>query len=173
MGTIAARKCRSILANAENVVAIELLCAAQALDLFTNLKPGKGTMAAYKAIRKHLPHLEEDRVLSDDIAKMRSLNAFRRDPGRRGAGNRAAALSPRTKAALCRSFPQRTSSDPTGPRRHAGGLFFLLPIHSTVVASEILNVFVGSFGLVAGGPADGGGGRFSVQQIVYLSLPQC
>jgi histidine ammonia-lyase len=73
MGTIAARKCRDIVVNAENVVAIELLCAAQALDLFTNLMPGKGTMAAYKAIRNHISHLEEDRILADDIAVMRSL----------------------------------------------------------------------------------------------------
>jgi histidine ammonia-lyase len=73
MGTIAARKCRSIVANAENVVAIELLCAAQALDLFTNLKPGRGTMAAYKVIRKHISHLTEDRILADDIALMHSL----------------------------------------------------------------------------------------------------
>ncbi len=73
MGTISARKCRSIVANAENVVAIELLCAAQALDLFTNLKPGEGTMAAYQAIRKHIPHLEKDRLLAEDIAAMRAL----------------------------------------------------------------------------------------------------
>jgi len=73
MGTIAARKCRDILANAENVVAIELLCAAQALDLFTNLKPGKGTMAAYTAIRRHIPHLAEDRILAGDIAVLRAL----------------------------------------------------------------------------------------------------
>jgi histidine ammonia-lyase len=70
MGTIAARKCRNIVANAENVVAIELLCAAQALDLFTNLKPGEGTMAAYQAIRKKIPHLDKDRVLAEDIAAM-------------------------------------------------------------------------------------------------------
>jgi histidine ammonia-lyase len=73
MGTIAARKCRDIVANAENVVAIELLCAAQALDLFTNLKPGKGSMAGYKVIRKHISHLVEDRILADDIAAMRAL----------------------------------------------------------------------------------------------------
>jgi histidine ammonia-lyase len=73
MGTIAARKCRDILANTENVVAIELLCAAQALDLFTNLKPGRGTMAAYTAIREHIPHLAEDRILAEDIAVMRAL----------------------------------------------------------------------------------------------------
>ncbi len=73
MGTIAARKCRDIVANAEHVVAIELLCAAQALDLFTNLKPGKGTMAAYKAIRERISHLAEDRILANDIAAMRAM----------------------------------------------------------------------------------------------------
>ena len=73
MGTIAARKCRDMVANAQHVVAIELLCAAQALDLFTNLKPGQGTMAAYRLLRRHVPHLDKDRVLADDIAKVRSL----------------------------------------------------------------------------------------------------
>ena len=73
MGTIAARKCREIVTNTENVVAIELLCAAQALDLFTNLRPGEGTRAAYEAIRGSLPHLEVDRLLSPDIAAMREL----------------------------------------------------------------------------------------------------
>ena len=43
MSPISARKCREVLKNAEHVIAIELLCGAQALDLFTNLKPGEGT----------------------------------------------------------------------------------------------------------------------------------
>ena len=73
MGTIAARKCREVVANAENVIAIELLCAAQAMDLFTNLKSGKGTMAAYQAIRSKIDHLENDRFLAEDIAAMREL----------------------------------------------------------------------------------------------------
>jgi histidine ammonia-lyase len=73
MGTIAARKCRQVLFNVENVIAIELLCAAQALDLFTNLKAGAGTLEAYKLIRKHIPHLEEDRILSNDIEIMQRL----------------------------------------------------------------------------------------------------
>jgi histidine ammonia-lyase len=73
MGTIAARKCREICANTENVIAIELLCAAQALDLFTNLKPGEGTRAAYEVIRGRLAHLEADRELSPDIAAVREL----------------------------------------------------------------------------------------------------
>ena len=73
MGTISARKCREVVANTEAVIAIELLCAAQALDLFTNLKPGKGTMAAYRTIRSTIAHLETDRILADDIAAMRNL----------------------------------------------------------------------------------------------------
>jgi len=58
MGTIAARKARSILENVKNIIAIELLCAAQALDFrMGNLKlidkktfrgnPGKGVITAY------------------------------------------------------------------------------------------------------------------------------
>ncbi|HHP7235561.1 MAG TPA: histidine ammonia-lyase [Desulfobacterales bacterium] len=73
MGTIAARKCRDAVENTLNVVAIELLCAAQALDLFTNLKPGHGTLAAYNLIRQSIPHLESDRILSADITAMRNL----------------------------------------------------------------------------------------------------
>jgi histidine ammonia-lyase len=73
MGTIAARKAREILLNAESVIAIELLCAAQGLDLFTNLKPGEGTLAAYEAIRSAIPHLEADRQLAPDIAAMKAL----------------------------------------------------------------------------------------------------
>jgi histidine ammonia-lyase len=73
MGTIAARKCREIADNAEQVIAIELLGAAQALDLFTNLKPGDGTLAAYKVIREHISHLECDRFLAGDIAEMTAL----------------------------------------------------------------------------------------------------
>ena len=73
MGTIAARKGREIVANAETVIGIELLCAAQALDLFTNLKPGEGTLAAYQAIRCVIPHLDTDRFLAADIDAMREL----------------------------------------------------------------------------------------------------
>ncbi len=73
MGTIAARKCREILKNAEYVISIELLCAAQAMDLFTNLRAGAGTMEAYRLIRDHISHLEEDRVLSHDVNTMYKL----------------------------------------------------------------------------------------------------
>jgi histidine ammonia-lyase len=73
MGTISARKAAEIVKNAENVIAIELLCGAQGLDLFTNLKPGRGVEAAYQTIRKHIPHLDKDRVLATDINEMVQL----------------------------------------------------------------------------------------------------
>ncbi len=73
MGTISARKCREVLFNTENVLSIELLCAAQALDLLTNLKPGKGTMEAYRAIRRHIPYLKKDRIIHKDIETMYEL----------------------------------------------------------------------------------------------------
>jgi histidine ammonia-lyase len=73
MGTIAARKCREIVKNAEYVIAIELMCAAQAMDLFTNMKSGEGTLAAYKVIREAVAHLDKDRILSKDIEIIRNL----------------------------------------------------------------------------------------------------
>jgi histidine ammonia-lyase len=73
MGTISARKCREILRNAEYVIAIELLCGAQAMDLFTNLMPGRGTLAAYDTIRRVIPHLDKDRILSKDMETMVQL----------------------------------------------------------------------------------------------------
>ena len=73
MGTISARQARDIIANTADVIAIELLCGAQALDLFTNLKPGEGTLAAYQVIRQTIPHLANDRILAHDMAAMKEL----------------------------------------------------------------------------------------------------
>jgi histidine ammonia-lyase len=73
MGAISARKCRDILKNTEHVIAIEFLCGAQAMDLFTNMRSGQGTMAAYEIIRDAVSHLEKDRILSNDIETMVEL----------------------------------------------------------------------------------------------------
>jgi histidine ammonia-lyase len=73
MGTIAMRQSGEILANVENVIAIELLCAAQAYDLVTEkqpLKAGRGTREAYRVIRRHVPHMEQDRELYKDMETM-------------------------------------------------------------------------------------------------------
>jgi histidine ammonia-lyase len=76
MGTIAARKAASILRNVENVLAIELLCAGQALDFRQKAgmwPPGKGTLAAREALREKVLFVAEDRELHDLVAHCRDL----------------------------------------------------------------------------------------------------
>lgn len=73
MGTIAARQAREILENVRCVVAIEMLVAAQGLDFLKPIEPGTGVRAAYQAIRRSVPHLDEDRVPADDIAVVYEL----------------------------------------------------------------------------------------------------
>ena len=73
MGTISARKCRSVIENAQYVLAIELLCACQALDLLTRGEPGPGTLEAYRTIRENVPRLDHDRFLAPEIESAASL----------------------------------------------------------------------------------------------------
>ena len=70
MGTIAARKAKEILFNVQNVIAIELLCAAQAIDFSDVKKLGKGTKVAYDVVRSHVSKVEEDRVMNVDFNKI-------------------------------------------------------------------------------------------------------
>lgn len=72
MGTIAARKLREIVDNVKEVLAIELTCAAQGMDLRGN-KPGVATKAAYDVIRGKIERLEDDRELRLDIKKARGI----------------------------------------------------------------------------------------------------
>jgi histidine ammonia-lyase len=67
MGMTSARHARECVANAEAVVAMEVLAAAQALDLRAPLRPARGTDAARRAIRRVIPDLEADRELGPDI----------------------------------------------------------------------------------------------------------
>jgi histidine ammonia-lyase len=72
MAMWAARKCRMILENVRNVLAIEFLAAAQALD-FQKLEPGRGVQAARARLRKEIPHLARDRYLAHDIERAANL----------------------------------------------------------------------------------------------------
>ena len=66
----AAWKLRRIVQNVRNVLAIELMCAAQGVDYRAPLKPGKGVARAHAAVRKVVTPLGADRVLSGDIAAL-------------------------------------------------------------------------------------------------------
>jgi histidine ammonia-lyase len=70
MGMTAATKLRSIVENAEHVVAIELLAAAQGLEFRLPLLPGRGVRRAYEIVRASVPRLTQDRALSTDIQKI-------------------------------------------------------------------------------------------------------
>jgi len=67
MGMTAARHARDVVANAEIVVALEAMVAAQALDLRAPVLPAAGTGAARTAIRSVVPFLDADRALGPDI----------------------------------------------------------------------------------------------------------
>lgn len=67
MGTIAARKAREILKNAQNVIAIELLAAAQGVDFKDPAKLGKGSRIAYDQVRAVVPKWVDDREMYKDM----------------------------------------------------------------------------------------------------------
>jgi histidine ammonia-lyase len=73
MGNAAGLKLLPILENAERVVAIELLCAAQGVDFLTPRKPGRGTGALHAAVRERVPYLDADRILNDEIELVTGL----------------------------------------------------------------------------------------------------
>jgi len=73
MGATSARKAAQVLVNSEHALAIELLAAAQGIDLRAPLAPAAGTGAALEAVRSVSPTLEEDRSLAADIGAVRSM----------------------------------------------------------------------------------------------------
>jgi histidine ammonia-lyase len=69
MGPIAARQARDVLRNVEHVVALELLCAAQALDFrkADGRRAGVGVEHAHRLVRERVEHLGQDREPGPDI----------------------------------------------------------------------------------------------------------
>jgi histidine ammonia-lyase len=67
MGMTAALKARQVVENVRTCLAIELLVAAQALDLRAPLRPARRVAEAHDRIRAAVPRLEEDRELHRDI----------------------------------------------------------------------------------------------------------
>ena len=84
MGMTASLKLKRIVANTNNVLAIEAMAAAQALDFVAPLKPGKRGQAAHAAIRSVCATMDKDRVMYQDFARLAELIA---------SGKVAAALS--------------------------------------------------------------------------------
>ncbi len=70
MGMTAALKLRTIVENAENVLAIELLAAAEGLEFLRPLRAGVGVERAFATLRSLAPRVNEDRSLSADIERV-------------------------------------------------------------------------------------------------------
>jgi histidine ammonia-lyase len=69
MGANAARHALEIVDNVRTIIAIELIAAAQGIDLRPDgpQRLGKGTAAAYHLVREHVPYLEHDRQTTHDV----------------------------------------------------------------------------------------------------------
>jgi histidine ammonia-lyase len=70
MGMTAALKLRQIVENVEQIVAIELLCAAQGLEYRKPLKPGRQIEQVLAGIRAIVPALEADRPPATDVNRL-------------------------------------------------------------------------------------------------------
>ncbi|ANZ45001.1 histidine ammonia-lyase [Cloacibacillus porcorum] len=73
MGGYSARKGRQILDNTNRVIAVEMVNAAQGMDFRAPLKPGKGSGAAFKEFRKHVPFYEKDQFMQPLLLKSLEL----------------------------------------------------------------------------------------------------
>lgn len=85
MGMAAAYKAQRILANAQRVVAAELLCAAQGLEFLRPLRPGRGVERMYHRLRglaPSVPALGDDRPPAPDLERLaRAVAGGELDPG--------------------------------------------------------------------------------------------
>jgi len=69
MGSIGARKALKVANNTEKILAIELLCAAQAIDFQRPLSSGEFLDKIHQHVRSKISHASEDRLFADDIAR--------------------------------------------------------------------------------------------------------
>jgi histidine ammonia-lyase len=74
MATHGARRLLGMAENAANVVAIELLCAVQGMDLHVGKEKSSHLLEAVRAhLRLSIPKLEEDRMMAPDMAKAKTM----------------------------------------------------------------------------------------------------
>ena len=67
MGSISATKLLEVVKNVETVLAIEFMCAAQALEFLRPLRAGRGVEAVFREVRRHIPFARADRLFHHDI----------------------------------------------------------------------------------------------------------
>ncbi|HCD52560.1 MAG TPA: histidine ammonia-lyase [Balneolaceae bacterium] len=73
MGSISSRKLNQVISNLEQILAIELVSAAQAFDFRRPMRSGPVLEACHELIRSHIDHADADRVFAEDIGKAHEL----------------------------------------------------------------------------------------------------
>jgi len=73
MGSIGGRKTLRVIKNLENILAIELLCAAQAFDFRKPLRSSQYLDEVHDLIRERIDFAEEDRIFSLDVKKAQQI----------------------------------------------------------------------------------------------------
>src|SRR5262249_8425384 len=84
MGAYAARKFAEVVANVSRIVAVELICAAQGVELRHPARPSPANEALLKKIREVCPPLTEDRPIGPDIERVADLLRDQISPFREG-----------------------------------------------------------------------------------------
>lgn len=73
MGSTSARKLRKMVQHLKTILAVEWLAATQAVDLRGATPLGKGTKTSHHTLRKAVSRLNEDRIISYDIAEATNI----------------------------------------------------------------------------------------------------
>ena len=73
MGNHAIRKALEIIKNTETVLAIELMCACQGLELRRPLQPAALSKTILNAFRQQIPFWDQDRLMYTDLEKARQF----------------------------------------------------------------------------------------------------
>ncbi len=73
MGSISGRKTLQVIENAEKVLAIELICACQALDFHAPLLSSETIIALHQCVRQNIPFVVEDGIYYEFIQSALAL----------------------------------------------------------------------------------------------------
>jgi len=73
MGSIAGRKALGVVENLEKILAIELLCACQALDFRHPMQTTPMLEEIHQKVREQVPHTTEDRIFGEDIKRAQQM----------------------------------------------------------------------------------------------------
>ena len=73
MATYAARKLSDIAENTATIIGIEIMAACQSIDFHDHLNTSPSLYKVYQQVRKQVPFLDKDRLMTDDLHNLRNM----------------------------------------------------------------------------------------------------